>query len=277
MSQGHGRRLAVRANSRKCSSKVTSLEGDAEELYNRGPGVAFVAAQLVTTTSDGAQRTVALNHAFENAFGVRPLLSAGVDDHAFRRGLATSGVLLYLATLADGSSTVNHEGKGLVCRDPKAERVGSQTRLHSEGRGDGGPRVGAAEADAALRARHGGIVSGDAVVGRVPDGHEAKAIFFGLRDCHVHAVGAHVKTNAHVGIDQGSSFCLFDDVNGGERLQYATLDPVHVDGLQSADAMAVDPSLVSFDQHIGTHLRLLLWRAGGHETLCHELLEVVKV
>ena len=47
---------------------------------------------------------------------------------------------------------------------------------HSEGRGDGGPRVGAAEADAALRARHGGIVSGDAVVGRVPDGHDAKAI-----------------------------------------------------------------------------------------------------
>ena len=58
-------------------------------------------------------------------------------------------------------------------------------------------------------------------------------VLFGLRDCHVHAVGADVETNAHVGIYQGSSFCLLDDVNGCERLQYAALDPVHVDGLQS--------------------------------------------
>ena len=58
-------------------------------------------------------------------------------------------------------------------------------------------------------------------------------VLFGLRDCHVHAVGADVETNAHVGIYQGSSFCLLDDVNGCERLQYAALDPVHVDGFQS--------------------------------------------
>ena len=159
-------------------------------------------------------------------------------------------------------------------------------------------------------------------------------VLFGLRDCRVHAVGAHVKTNAHVGIDQGSSFCLFDDVNGGERLQYATLDPVHVDGLQSlaqtisgmrarlrketranealpmpwlsiprlsASISTLAHTFDSFYDRGGFQVFLestyrglgiqrerlsrlleefipvLLWRAGGHETLCHELLEVVKV
>ena len=85
---------------------------------------------------------------------------------------------------------------------------------------------------------------------------------FCLGNGQVHAKGTHVQAHAHVPIDQSCGFCFLDDVDRSIRLQNAVLDAVQVNGLEPPDAVAVDPSLVCFDQDIGRDLGLLFWTPG---------------
>mmetsp|Transcript_91330 Transcript_91330/g.217789 ORF Transcript_91330/g.217789 Transcript_91330/m.217789 type:complete len:221 (-) Transcript_91330:17-679(-) len=111
----------------------------------------------------------------------------------------------------------------------------------------------------------------------VPACYEAQSELLRLGNGQVHAKGTHVQAHAHVPIDQSCGFCFLDDVDRSIRLQNAVLDAVQVNGLEPPDAVAVDPSLVCFDQDIGRDLGLLFWTPGRHEAIHHELLQIVKV
>ena len=174
----------------------------------------FVSSHLVAGTTNGSQGALAQNHVPQNAVGVGPLDAIQIDHGPLRGGDALPRILLNLATLIRGGSTINDEGKVIVGRDAKRQGVGAQHGLDAKGWGNRGTGVGTRQPDATGVGGHGGVVSRDAIMRGILHGHETDSVLLGLLDGHVHGVRADVQPQAEVAIEKGGGFRLLEDVDG---------------------------------------------------------------
>mmetsp|Transcript_991 Transcript_991/g.2011 ORF Transcript_991/g.2011 Transcript_991/m.2011 type:complete len:208 (+) Transcript_991:938-1561(+) len=112
---------------------------------------------------------------------------------------------------------------------------------------------------------------------RIPTSHKSHPKLLRLINRHLHTMRSNIQPKPQITIHQRGSITLLNNINGFIRVQNAIVHTITIDGLEPAQAMRVDATLVGLDENIRTSLSTLRRDTVGEENFLHELFHVVKV
>ena len=221
----------------------------AENFTQHPVAVALVAAQRFRVAAQRHDAAAVLgDDVLQHVFRIGGRMSVLVQRPALGQRLAHLVVHFQLAAGDHSGGRVKEKGIGLGGHRQR-DGVGADHGHTGISGHHNGLAVGHGHADQPLIAGHFGIVTGNAEMVGIADGHDGHAGLLRLCDGQLHGLMAHQLTHGVVRVDYGGNRRFVDDFGLGVNVDHALLNALVI-AHQALHAVALDAVQVRQQQHV---------------------------
>ncbi len=265
--------LAVLVKTAQGFEVGTILQRGGQHFHHRRITVTFIPAGSLTQTTQRSQSRQPFGEVNKHLLRVGTSLAFFINHPARRKLLPRTAVHFNFSPLAHAGGAVQNKGKLLVGGKTEGKGVGAQHVLHTVGGGNRGPGVGPCHPDHSGLGSHGGVVTGNSVMGGIAHRHHPQTVLLRLVDGHLHRCSGHHMTHPVVSVQHGGGLGILNNINLRNRVQNPRIDAVQINRFEPAYPVGVDTPLIRFNEHFGNNFRIIPGYPDIHQTLFHKIFQ----
>ena len=263
--------FALSADAGKHLHIIPGLKRRRKDLDHNTVAVPFVSGKVFADAAEGREGGFAFDQRVQNRVGIGHGIAVVHNDEPRGGFLVQSRPFFDLPALRDRSRAVDHKGKFLIGGEAESHGVGAEHIVNTEGRRDGRTGVGTGKAHAIGFRGHGGVVTGDAVMGGITDGGHPHTVFFRFFNGDLHGVVSDHLTHAVVAVDHRRRRRFFHDLPFGHGFLDPCFNAIQIDGFKAVHAVGINTAAIGFNQNIHADFRVFPRNAVSHKSVDHKV------